>query len=252
MTHPVYHAISSARIYGGVWQDYIPVHHYLDATKEAFCDFRHRAMRHHAQGIFWAETIYGHEILNSAGKTVPVRYVGEQHIIEDCGRIPTIDDWLERFHPGSVKPIKVDAVSQAQRSAEVHGGRLDDYLALHQWFEEPRAWSTRPGYGLFRHHTEGIAWAEKKFGAFLTLADGTVVSVRTVAERHVADACGGHVPCLGAWLTKLRRALWMARATRVHGHLTRRGQDDSEAQPAATKTSASSSGGQPGPGVSTA
>src|SRR5208337_4382596 len=41
-------------------------------------------------------------IPNSAGKDVPVRLIGEQHVMEDCGGIiPTIADWLSaiRFEP---------------------------------------------------------------------------------------------------------------------------------------------------------
>lgn len=34
-------------------------------------------------------------ILNSDGRTVPVRFIGEQHVREDCGGvIPSAQDWL--------------------------------------------------------------------------------------------------------------------------------------------------------------
>lgn len=96
MTSTVFHAQSSVRIWGGTPEDYQPIHDWFDATKELFADCRHRALRHHSHGIFEAERLFGHAILNSAGKTVPVRYIGEQHVREDCGgRIPTIADWLE-------------------------------------------------------------------------------------------------------------------------------------------------------------
>ena len=58
------------------------------------CDFRHRALRHHAQGVFEAERVFGTAIVNSDGKHVPTRILGEQHVWEDCGRIPTLADWL--------------------------------------------------------------------------------------------------------------------------------------------------------------
>ena len=38
-------------------------------------------------------------IVNSDGKRVPVRYVGEQHVREDLGRIPTAQDWLLQIKP---------------------------------------------------------------------------------------------------------------------------------------------------------
>jgi hypothetical protein len=100
MTHPVFHAESSVRLWGGQIDDYLPIHDWLDATKECFADFRHRALRHHAQGIFEAERLFGHAITNSAGRVVPVRTIAEQHIKEDCGgRIPSVADWLGELRP---------------------------------------------------------------------------------------------------------------------------------------------------------
>lgn len=100
MSHTYQHAKSSARLFGGVPEDYIRIHQWFDATKEHFCDFRHRALRHHAQGIFEAETIFGVKITNSDGRDVGVRYIGEQHVMEDCGgRIPTLQDWLLEIKP---------------------------------------------------------------------------------------------------------------------------------------------------------
>lgn len=98
MSHTYHHAESSARIWGGSPKDYLPVHDWLDATKETFADYRHRALRHHSQGIFEAERVFGHLIKNSDGKQVPVRYVCEQHIMEDCGGvIPSVSDWLRNL-----------------------------------------------------------------------------------------------------------------------------------------------------------
>ena len=60
-------------------------------------DFRHRALRHHAEGIFWAEEVFGITLTNSDGKVIPVRWVGEQHVKEDLGWIPTLQDWLKHL-----------------------------------------------------------------------------------------------------------------------------------------------------------
>lgn len=93
--HPAHHALTSVKIWGGKPEDYQHIHDWFDATKELWADARHRALRHHSQGIFEAERVFGSTITNSAGKRVPVRYIGEQHVKEDCGgRIPTVIDWL--------------------------------------------------------------------------------------------------------------------------------------------------------------
>lgn len=99
MAHPHHHAISSARRFGGVPDDYIAIHNFFDESKQHIADFRHRALRHHTEGIFMAERIFGLTITNSDGRVVPVRYIGEQHVQEDLGRIPTVADWLERIEP---------------------------------------------------------------------------------------------------------------------------------------------------------
>lgn len=99
MAHVWYHAVSSARVFGGQPEDYTELHAWLDQSKEHFGSFQHRAMRHHAEGIFEGERKFGITIENSAGKRVPVRAVLEQHIIEDCGRIPTLSEWLEQIQP---------------------------------------------------------------------------------------------------------------------------------------------------------
>jgi hypothetical protein len=36
-------------------------------------------------------------ITNSDGNQVAVRYIGEQHVREDLGRIPTAQDWLSQI-----------------------------------------------------------------------------------------------------------------------------------------------------------
>jgi hypothetical protein len=36
---------------------------------------------------------------NSEGAQVPVRYIGEQHVKEDLGRVPTVQDWLLQIRP---------------------------------------------------------------------------------------------------------------------------------------------------------
>lgn len=96
--HPVDHAKTSVKIWRGKAEDYLPIHQWLDATKEVFADWRHRALRHHSQGIFEAERVFGLSIVNSDGKVVHVRYICEQHIKEDCGgRIPTVSDWFRNI-----------------------------------------------------------------------------------------------------------------------------------------------------------
>jgi len=78
MAHPLKHAASSARKFGEGAEEYLLIHNRFDESKAFLADFRYRALRHHAEGIFLAEKLFGVAIVNSDGKKVPVRYVGEQ------------------------------------------------------------------------------------------------------------------------------------------------------------------------------
>jgi hypothetical protein len=95
VSHPSVHAKNSVKKFGGKPENYIEIHHWFDESKQYLADMRHRALRHHAQGIFECEQIFGKSFVNSDGKEVYTRYVGEQHVIEDLGFIPTIQDWFE-------------------------------------------------------------------------------------------------------------------------------------------------------------
>lgn len=99
MAHPYHHALSSVRKWGGTVADYLPIHNWFDESKAMLADYRHRALRHHTEGIFLAERIFGVTITNSDGKVIPVRWIGEQHVKEDLGRIPAAVDWLRQIAP---------------------------------------------------------------------------------------------------------------------------------------------------------
>lgn len=98
MSHPYYHAKSSAKRFGGVTEDYIELHQWFDQTKAHLADARHRAILHSSFGIYMAEQVFGTVIVRkSDGKSVPTRMLGEQHVLEDMGRIPTLHDWLQEL-----------------------------------------------------------------------------------------------------------------------------------------------------------
>ena len=116
MAHPYHHALSSVRHWGGQVEDYLPVHDWSDASKAFLPDFRHRALRHHAEGIFWAEEVFGPTLTNSDGKVVPVRFVGEQHVKEDLGWIPTMQDWFKHIR---VRPWMAKAGDRAVARGDI-------------------------------------------------------------------------------------------------------------------------------------
>jgi hypothetical protein len=46
-----------------------------------------------------AETIFGTTITLSTGRVIPVRWIGEQHVREDLGFIPSFADWVRAIRP---------------------------------------------------------------------------------------------------------------------------------------------------------
>lgn len=129
MAHSYFHALSSAKRHGGEPDDTLALHNWMDSSKAAWADQRHRAILHTSFGIFLAEQYFGsreevrqlrqaldrvprwlQRILGikvptetpvtiplSNGKSVPIRLIAEQHVIEDCGFIPSIEDYLKEL-----------------------------------------------------------------------------------------------------------------------------------------------------------
>ena len=96
MAHPIEHSKSSVHKFGGKVEDYQHLHEWLDETKGWFGDSLHRMFRHHSEGIFEMESKFGKSFINSDGKVVYTRYVGEQHVKEDCSNyIPSAKEWLK-------------------------------------------------------------------------------------------------------------------------------------------------------------
>ena len=97
MSHPLVHAERSARKWGGAPADYLAVHQWFDATKAHVPDNRHRMILHNSFGISLAEQVFGLALLNSAGKRVFVREIGQQHVLEDLAWLPTLTDCLQEL-----------------------------------------------------------------------------------------------------------------------------------------------------------
>ena len=114
---PIVHARLSAKKYGGKPEDYLKIHDWFDSTKAALPDVRHRMILHNSFGCFLAEQLFGHLLTNSDNKTVSVRDIAEDHVIEDIGFIPTIERCLaglpvQPWMSGGVKKYTEDSKPQ--------------------------------------------------------------------------------------------------------------------------------------------
>lgn len=91
---PLIHAKMSVKSYGGVVEDYLAIHDFIDHSKSSVADVRHRAMLHSSWGIYLVEQMFGTYLTNSDGKQVSTRDIAEEHVIQDLGFIPTMERWL--------------------------------------------------------------------------------------------------------------------------------------------------------------
>lgn len=120
---PYKHALSSVKKYGGEVEDYLDIHTWFDQSKAFIADHRHRCLLHNAWGIFMAESVFGATRTNSEGKVYSVRDVGEDHVLQDLGRIPTLVEILEllpheKWMGGPIRGKKVTSLEELFRTVD--------------------------------------------------------------------------------------------------------------------------------------
>ena len=101
MSKPYIHAKSSAKKFGGQWEDYIEIHELLDSSKAAVADNRHRVLTHNSWFISYIlPRIFGETFeRKSDNRIVSTRDIAEQHVLEDYKMkfIPTPQDFIEHM-----------------------------------------------------------------------------------------------------------------------------------------------------------
>ena len=158
----VKHAEISVHRWGGQIEDYYPIHHFMDCTKELCSDNRHRIL-HTMWGIKRVVIpIFGHTIVNSDGKNVNVKDLCERdHILPDFRNrfIPTLMDFvgaidesvLQKDFTKKVEALHVQYAEQKEiaellLSPLAQTGRMASLLITHNsWFLQsilPRIYPT--------------------------------------------------------------------------------------------------------------
>lgn len=97
----------------------------------------------------------------------------------------------------------------AKNSVKRYGGRVEDYMMIHNWFDDTKSAYAKFGHRAILHHSYGIFMCEKFFGTTIENSDGKQVSVRDVAEDHVKEDCAGRIPTIQDWLQDLPAKSWM-------------------------------------------
>jgi len=116
------HSESSARRFGGVPEDYVALHKFLDQSKLYIADWRHRALLHNTFGVALCEQFFGDLFRRpSDGQHVATRTLAEVHILEDMRAILTPGDFLREM------PIRgwMNGLNPVQKRA-AQGFRIPD------------------------------------------------------------------------------------------------------------------------------
>ena len=114
---------------------------------------------------------------------------------------------------------KVTPWKHSESSVNKWGGKPEDYIEIHDWFDETKQYTGDWTHRVLRHHAAGIQWAIEKFGHSIENSDGKEIPVKMIAERHVEEDCG-FVPTVADYLkpTLENPENWMLRVktTSVH------------------------------------
>lgn len=197
---PLQHALISQKIHGGIWQDYIEIHNFLDSSKAACANFKHRLLLHHAEGIELGVQIFGEKLTNSEGKSIEIKRLLTEHLIEDVGKVVTVEDWARDLLPhrqdsfykflekkrGQIEAGKVPGENQLLDSFHLSE---KDCAAVKDFLLFPLKCSVHPAALLFSHNSFAIYLAERVLGCAFTKAaknrQEQFISVREVFERLV-------------------------------------------------------------------
>jgi hypothetical protein len=102
----------------------------------------------------------------------------------------------------------------ALSSVKKYGGVADDYLHIHEWFDESKKYIADVRHRALRHHTLGIFECQQQFGVTLTNSDGKVIPVRFIGEQHVFEDLNC-IPTLQDWLCEMPKKSWMNRTHKL-------------------------------------
>ena len=92
--------------YGGEIDDYLPMHEWMDQTKAHVPDMRHRQFLHSSFGIYLLADRFGDYFVNSDERLISTRDIGEEHVIQDLGFIPTMQDYLDGLPGEDPNPMR--------------------------------------------------------------------------------------------------------------------------------------------------
>jgi len=96
----------------------------------------------------------------------------------------------------------------SKNSAKKYGGVWQDYINIHNFFDQTKAHVPEAKHRAFLHNTLGISLCEQIFGTIVTNSEGKEISVRSIAEDHVLEDLGW-IPTLKECSDHMELTDWM-------------------------------------------
>lgn len=98
----------------------------------------------------------------------------------------------------------------AKSSVRKFGGEIEDYLPIHNWFDQTKAYVADARHRMLLHNSFGIFLCEQVFGVVYTRpSDGKEIPTRLIGEQHVLEDYGGKIPTLADCLDSMEIKEWM-------------------------------------------
>lgn len=213
MSKPWKHAVSAARKFGGEPEDYLAIHTFMDTSKAAIGDNRHRFLTHHS--AFPVEVmvpIFGETFIRSSDKKVmSTRDIAEQHNDEDYGGwMPTATDFINEIpaepwmfgHYRVDKPVSfILKCQQLIWESSVRNTRIEPSAANNLW--------SLMNYGM-RHANDARGNCMTHNAWFLYTIVPMIYGHAVVPMvAHFLESIYGKVPTAQEWVMNMELTGWM-------------------------------------------
>ena len=99
----------------------------------------------------------------------------------------------------------------ALSSAKKFGGKMEDYIPIHEFMDSSKAAFPSNLHRVIFHHSFGSSFIiPKVFGSTITNSDGKIVSTKDIAEQHILEDFGGKfIPTIQDYLQDTPYQEWM-------------------------------------------
>lgn len=95
-------------------------------------------------------------------------------------------------------------------SVKTFGGKSEDYIKIHEWFDQTKAHFPDLRHRAILHNSFGIFLCEQVFGKTIKNSNNQNISVKDIAEQHILEDFGGKfIPTIQDYLENMKFEEWI-------------------------------------------